>query len=333
MINTNAASLPWHGLPLYFADHDIEKVLVGLAVITTLAKTPTPEQQELWQAYFCLRGTKQQEIPETDFLPQDKWLDAAAFVASALPGGAVLSSTLKKLEHPEKIPAKIAAAYNPVFARLEKHKAKTALALAAKTICLWQTAWNTEVKFQQTAKTPLATLIQNLCWLEPHDFVHLPKPLLQKLKDVHLALVLSQEHPAKLHVQGLEQVVDGLTPFFEVFKSPRFDGFGEKAKRASFNQPHGYSNTPKGLFKTLMAENVWLKSLPVYWQGALLAPEEQEQQAEIRQEGSLKAMLETAMALKAYQTSPTASSFDDKGLTRKKILEGLITDLTQRKEQ
>ena len=330
MKHPNNTHTPWHGLPLYFSDRDPEKAMVGLAVMAVLAENPMPTQQEMWQMYFKLRGA-QAEGPKTDFLAQNKWLEAAASTAEALPGGAFLAASLKKLAQPEKIPAGVLAAYHPTLARQDKGKDKIALSLAAQAIQTWQHVGQQGVK--KTSNTPLEELISHLLWLEPHDRPHLPKAVLKELKELHLALVLSQDSPELGQQNGLSETVEHMLPLLQPFQSPRFNGFGEKAKRASFNQPHGYGDVPKGIFKTLMAENVWLHSLPVYWQGAVLTDDEQQLLAQTRRESSLKESLETALTLNAYKTTPSQSGFKSKGLTRKAILDGIIHDTTQRKEQ
>lgn len=339
---THRKNQPGRILPLYFADVDPQPATTGLAVIDVLSRETDPAQQDLWQAYFKLRGEEETPVPAEDFLPRAQWLGAAADAAGALPGGAVLADSLKKLAKPHKLPLKTLAAYAPELAkRSDSEQQQTAMKLAANALALWQDAWmgvagTATTRTATTAKTPqhgLANLIWHLRWLEPHDTAHLPPAILKELKDLHLAFVLSQDVPRRQHLQGLTQAAENLKTFFTAFQGRRFNGLGEKAAREGFYHPHGYGDKPKGVFKKLLAESVWLASLPVYWQGELLTPDEQTLLARTRQESGLQQTLEQAMALKAYQRFPSASGFRPEGLNRKTILDGIINDAIQKEER
>lgn len=321
---------PWHGLPLYFADHpNPQKAARGLAVLEVLddGAADNATQKYLWRAYFKLRGQGDATPPATDFMPREEWLVAAADVARALPGGAVLAHTLKKLATPEKLPGKTLEAYAPALARGNLGTEQT-LPLAAKAIALWQQAWQGAVGKAEPA-APLQKLIWHLRWLEPFDIPHLPPEKLRALKGVHLALVLSQNMPALARHEGLEQAVANLMPALAPFQGTRFDGLGAARQRQGFYHPHGYGNPPRGLYKTLMAENVWLRSLPVYWQGSLLTPEEQALLAKARHESGLATTLEAALSLSAYRDAPSARGWQEGGVNRKAILDAIIQDSTK----
>lgn len=311
---------------VYFAEKDQQKVAEGLAAAYALSACEDEDgrQAAMWQAFYTLRG-EEVKAENTLFLPRGEWLKAAAYSVQTLPGGVVLAQTLRKLAQPERIKKETLQATSPVLARQLEQKGSgaedTVLECAAKALGVWQEVWQGGEN-----PSPLGRLAAALKYVETHDFGHLPKPVLAELNSLHLAATLCADGMA---ARELEAAINGILPVLAPFASPRADGLGQLKKRTAFSAPHGYGEVPQGVFKALTEEVVWLESLPVYWQGRLLAEGEQRLLAEERRDLGLEYRLNVVLGLPAYKALGRQSPFTPKGLSRKNALERTIKELTR----